>query len=146
MSNYLFIDHVMRLQVYVLWENWKLHITQKKSSFDTRHIFVVYSRTLKRLLLTDCTPNKILYRTTANLGIFVINAFILTIIKWQIVLNPFLTKSFVDHSDIPMSSYDVIFDTLAAYECLWECPFTFAHTKMFILSHPNCDHTGIRVL
>ena len=36
---------------------------------------------LKSLLLTDCTANKILYRTIANLGIFVINAFILTFIK-----------------------------------------------------------------
>ena len=26
------------------------------------------------------------------------------------------------------------FDTLAAYGCLWECPFTFAHTKIFIIS------------
>ena len=37
------------------------------------------------------------------------------------------------------------FDILAAYECFWGCPFTLAHTKMFIISHPNCDYTGIPV-
>ena len=38
------------------------------------------------------------------------------------------------------------FDFLTTYECLLGCPFTFAHTKMFIISHPNCDNTGIRAL
>ena len=98
----------------------------------------------KRLLLTDCTANKIMYRTIANLGIFVINcAFILTFIKWQIVLYPFFMLITVIFWSQVMTSF---FDTLAAYECLWRCPFIFAHTKMFIMSHPNYDHTRIRVL
>ena len=38
------------------------------------------------------------------------------------------------------------FDTLTAYECLWGCYFTFLHTKLLIMSHPNSDDTWIRVL
>ena len=41
----------------------------------------IYSRTLKRLLLTDCAGTKLRYRTIENLRIFVINAFILTFNK-----------------------------------------------------------------
>ena len=37
--------------------------------------------TYVHLLLTDCTLNKNMYRTTANLRIFVINAYILTFSK-----------------------------------------------------------------
>ena len=41
----------------------------------------IYSRTLKRLLLTDCTANEIMYKTMANLRMFLINAFMLTFIE-----------------------------------------------------------------
>ena len=82
-------------------------------------IFKIYSRTLKRLLLTDCTANKILYRTIAKWGILVINAFILTFIKWQIVLYPFLIKGLLITVIFQSQDMTSFFDNLAAYECVF---------------------------
>ena len=90
-------------------------------------------------MLTDCTANKILYRSIANWRIFGINAFIMTYVKWKLVLYPFLFKvlfiTVICQSQIITS----FFDTLAAYECFWGCPFTFAHTKRFTQENAFCN-------
>ena len=122
-----------------LW--WAKYYTQLQSACTSmcRHI---YSRTIKRLLLTDCTPNKILYRTIANLRIFVINALILTLsndklpsthilIKVLLITVIFLSqvmtskapkmgrRNIAQVADTALSTnltYDVIF---RYFSCLW---------------------------
>ena len=90
--------------------------------------------------------SKKLYRATVNVTIFVVNAWMSTFIEWQIVLYPFLIKVLGVTVIFRCKTMTSFFDTLTAYECLWWCYFTFLHTKLLMMSRPNTDDTGIRVL